>query len=217
MSVGFIVPVLSRFDLFTDLMSTVDMDIRPIVIDNWRENRGVAAAWNMGMQKCLDLGIKYTFISNDDAVFYPGSMFSMYLALRSTNAVMVSAAQNGDPNWDHPIHEGADFCCFAVNVPRLIEHCGWFDENFQPAYFEDNDMHRRIILSGQKSYIVPRAAVRHHGSATQNHTGQPVVPPNRFEDNRRYFSEKWGGVPGQETYATPFNNPEMTIRDWNRR
>ena len=217
MKLALIVPVLNRFDLFTHLIRSVDFPVRPYIIDNWNNNRGVAAAWNEGMLAAQQDGYQYAIISNDDAAFEPGAIERLYSNMIRTGAIFMSANPNGNVPRQGVI-EGADFFCFMIDIPQLIKCCGLFDENFQPAYFEDNDMHYRIILSGKKTYMDTESIAIHHGSSTQYlDRNNPVVPPHQFENNRRYFAEKWGGVPGQEVCTTPYGSPNHTIRDWDRR
>jgi len=214
MSIALIVPVLSRFDLFTRLMASVDVPVHPYVIDNYDNNRGVSGAWNEGMDRAIADGHRYAIISNDDVEFRPGTIHKLYSAMINNNLVIVSANQNVDSP-EESLLESADFYCFMVDMPKLLRVCGRFDQNFTPAYFEDNDMHRRIILAGLTTKIHAGAKAFHHGSATQNGTpGGPVTPPHQFEQNRAYFIRKWGGNPTQESFSTPFDDPNKTIKDW---
>jgi len=217
MNIALIVPVLNRFDLFAQLIKSVDVPVFPIVIDNWNENLGVAAAWNLGVSIAMKEGYRYALIANDDSYYMPRTIEKIYMAMRDTEAVLVS------PNPNHQfapggLIEGADFFNFIIDVPQLLDSCGTFDENFQPAYFEDNDMHYRIRLSGARSYIHTEAIAHHYGSQTQYaDRNNPVCPPHQFENNRRYYTEKWGGQPGQEVCLTPYGSPNHTIKDWDRR
>jgi GT2 family glycosyltransferase len=217
MNIALIVPVLNRFDLFAQLIKSVDVPVFPIVIDNWNENLGVAAAWNLGMSIAMKEGYRYALIANDDSYYMPRTIEKIYMAMRDTEAVLVSP----NPNNQHApggLIEGADFFNFIIDVPQLLDSCGTFDENFQPAYFEDNDMHYRIRLSGARSYIHTEAIAHHYGSQTQYaDRNNPVCPPHQFENNRRYYTEKWGGQPGQEVCMTPYGSPNHTIKDWDRR
>lgn len=217
MDIALIVPVLNRFDLFTGLIRSVDVPVRPVIIDNWIENRGVAAAWNMGMDIAWNDGYRYAIIANDDSYFEPGTITKVFNTLKNNQACLVSPNPNGSIAPQGPI-EGADFFNFMIDIPQLIEKCGYFDENFKPAYFEDNDMHYRIGLAGAKAYIETDANAGHHGSATQNaDPSNPVCPSWQFEQNRNYYREKWGGEPGREVCTTPYGSPNHTIRDWDRR
>lgn len=217
MHFALIVNVLNRFDLFTRMAYSIDESLRLFVIDNYNHNRGCGAGWNEGMLRAKEAGYKYALISNDDVEFHPGALLSLYKTLKESRAGVVSANPNAVFG-SQGVIGGIDFCCFAVDIDQIFHRCGTFDENFHPAYFEDNDMHRRMILAGVECLIDTNAVVTHHGSQTQYFDrNNPVVPPHMFEDNRRYFIEKWGGSPGQETHSTPFGDPNLTIRDWTRR
>jgi len=218
MPIPLIVPVLNRFDLFTDMMSTVDTSIRPYVIDNWKANRGVAASWNEGMRRAMDDGYRYGIITNDDVRFTPGALISMYGALKSSGAVSMSANQNGayQPTG---IEWGIDFFCLAFDMEQLVDQCGWFDENFIPAYFEDNDMAYRISLAGLKTYIDTNAVVNHVGSATQFLHGEDngVCSHFQFEKNRSYYNYKWSALaPGYEFSEHPYRDEAMSFKEWIR-
>lgn len=101
--------------------------------------------------------------------------------------------------------ENPDFSAFMI-TKEGYEKVGEFDENFSPAYFEDNDYHYRINLAGLKAITVPMAVYYHYGSRTSVE-GLPrsIERHQSFERNRQYYIKKWGGMPGKENYKTPFN------------
>lgn len=101
--------------------------------------------------------------------------------------------------------ENPHFSAFMINK-ECYEKVGLFDEGFKPAYFEDNDYHYRINLAGLKAIVYPPAIFYHFGSRTQNEADpQPITSGAQFDINRAYYVTKWGGVPGEETFTTPFN------------
>jgi hypothetical protein len=220
-----ILPCLNRFDMLTETLETVDTPIVPFIIDNWRGNRGVSGAWNLGMQRVLDAGYRYAIISNDDLKFSPGSLRAIYETLKETGAATVSPNQQReirlfnkiDSRYENQgIRAGADFFCFAVDIEQLTQTAGWFDQNFFPAYFEDNDMHYRMNLSGLTGLIHTDYQVFHEVSMTQRFDSKnPVTTGEQFEAHSAYYDKKWGGLPTDETYTTPFNNLDLTVRDWN--
>ena len=80
---------------------------------------------------------------------------------------------------------------------------GNFDENFFPAYFEDNDYCYRMRLNEFERYntdylnpVIYRNSqtILKDSSLNQN-----------FNKNRQYYASKWGGLPSEETFKTPFN------------
>lgn len=221
MTVPMIVPCLNRFDMFTEMFETIDTPVHPFVIDCWRNNRGVSGAWNEGMRRARDAGYRYAVVANDDLKFEPGSLQGIYDTLIDTGAAAVSPNQQRLPrridSFEHDgIRAGADFFCFAIDIEQVTEEAGWFDQNFFPAYFEDNDMHHRMHLKGLTTLLHTDMVVIHEGSATQNYDRKnPNVTSVRFEAHRSYFDRKWGGLPGKTTFATPFNHADVTVRDWN--
>jgi GT2 family glycosyltransferase len=227
MNSALIVPVLKRFDLFTDMIKSIDCEIKPYIVDNYNNNRGVAASWNLGIVRARKDGYRYAVISNDDVVFVKGTIEKLYKSINTTGACIISANQENYINNKGLIkYEDmvdlcknldfyADFSCFIVDIPQLIKKCGYFDENFSPAYFEDDDMRYRMKLAGVQHFIDTDAPIQHLGSQTQNYDPRnPVVTPDMFNKNKNYYVNKWGNLKGKETYTTPFGNPKLTIKEW---
>jgi GT2 family glycosyltransferase len=95
-----------------------------------------------------------------------------------------------------------NWCSFILSVDAYLK-VGKFDENFFPAYFEDNDYFRRmlladvpIIFNGMLNPAIYRNSMTIQKTPELN---------NGFEKNRQYYISKWGGQPTQETFGTPFN------------
>lgn len=188
-----IVPVLHNFEGCCRLLSSINEPFVPVVIDNWVENRGVAAGWNLGIHKSLEMGIEEFVIMNDDAYFKSGSPSDLINALDKNTAFSIPSDEIG-------------FACFAINM-HTISKVGFFDENYILGYHEDNDYAYRCRLEGME-YKVTNTDVVHDGSRTQfwNGTGdnERVVSHERFRLNREYYIKKWGGEPGKETHRSPF-------------
>jgi GT2 family glycosyltransferase len=208
--IGLVVPVLSNFRGLTELMHSVDTDLKPIVIDNYKQNRGVAAGWNLGIDIARMYGCTTAIVANDDIVFYPGTIRKLHRAVQGGYDV-ASAVNRRDFAEGEGADWAIDYSCFAVNPETFFDKFGRFDENFKPAYFEDNDMHRRVTLLGGKSVNLIDAPMYHAGSVTQlagtNDPDTPnrVVSHHQFRLNRDYYQAKWGGWPGEEKFDTPFN------------
>lgn len=219
---GVVVPVLNNFkgavEFFESLYIPSDLHFRPYVIDNWRQNEGVAAAWNKGVERALFDGCDYILISNDDVVMSADVIGELvhFTDVLYDDAVLVTARNVRDwktaddlrHKWvdaKRVLGDNPDFSCFMI-TPQTIQEIGYFDTNFWPAYFEDNDYHYRIKLSPYNAYSVWSAEMFHAGSVTQNKDpNAPVVPAWMFEQNRIYYMNKWGSVPGTEKFTTPFN------------
>lgn len=216
-----IVPVFNQFELFTGFVSTINYPVHPYIIPNWKNNIGVAAAWNSGMRNAIKDGYRYALISNDDVLLEKKSVESCLNIINDTGVAIVS------PNFCVPSRDGQDmyferdlgliesihWSCFIVDMYQLIENCGWFDENFYPAYFEDNDMFYRMHLSGLRHLLDTENGFYHKQSATCI----DVVTQGDWEKCQQYYIEKWGGPPGEETFIRPFNDTENGIDFWKKR
>jgi hypothetical protein len=103
---------------------------------------------------------------------------------------------------------GPDFSCFCVSR-RLGQEVGRFDEGFNPAYFEDNDTHRRIQLAGfEGAAFAPYWHFR-SGSFRASPERRREIQSS-FEHCKRYYCQKWGAPYdmespiGRETFSVPF-------------
>lgn len=77
-------------------------------------------------------------------------------------------------------------CVFAKK--QLFDTIGLFDENFTPAYFEDNDITWRAIFAGFKNFKLSNVYFYHMGSVTGKSLPQLS---ELFERNKKYFFEKY--------------------------
>lgn len=196
------VPVLNSPEYLYDMLDSIDYPIRKIVvIDNGDvvnrdlgdirvikpgHNLGVAASWNMIIK--TNPKAPWWFIVNFDLEFQDGDLGKIdeYMAAHDGLALM-----NG-------------FSAFAVSK-SAIAAAGWFDENFVPAYYEDNDWNYRAKLVGVPAVELENN-IRHYGSVTIG--SNPLYRSanhQSFTRNGSYYLRKWGGMPGQELYQTPFN------------
>jgi GT2 family glycosyltransferase len=234
-SIGLVVPVLNQFKMAVDCIASAKSDQRKIqtyVIPNYRLGIPLSAAWNMGIDQVFSAGHEYALVCNDDVLFAPYTIDALYWAAKVGSHAVVTAqnVRGAMPNPDSILTMpegydsgvqlnpqfggGPDFACFMIGWTAW-NHIGRFDENFVPAYFEDNDYHRRVILSGMEAASVNTAQYYHYGSQTQNADSvNPVVRPEAFVRNRNHYIVKWGGEPGLEAFYHPYNDPSKTWRDW---
>lgn len=112
--------------------------------------------------------------------------------------------QNAKPIWQ----PGPDFSCFCVSR-RFGQEVGRFDEEFYPAYFEDNDAHRRIQLAGfEAGALAPYWHFR-NGTLRTDDQQRAIIQAN-FENCKRRYCAKWGAPYdnsnpiSRETFTTPF-------------
>src|ERR1035437_4542633 len=94
----------------------------------------------------------------------------------------------------------ASWCSFLLSK-NTFEKTGEFDNQFFPAYFEDNDYHIRMKLLGM-SYKVTEKLTPEIFRSSCTIKKDPSLNFN-FDLNRQKYINKWGGIPGQETFKTP--------------
>lgn len=195
MTFSVIVPVLYNFEGCCKLLASIKEPFVPVVVDNWDINRGVAAGWNHGIQRSIDMGIDQFVIMNDDTYFQSGSYPSQLIRELDNETGFVMGEEG--------------FAYFATNK-NAIERIGWFDENIWPAYYEDNDFARRTKLEGMHYKAIIHSKIIHEKSKTQFWKGtsdeERTVSHEQFRNNQKYYFAKWGGGPGDEIHTTPFND-----------
>jgi GT2 family glycosyltransferase len=234
--VAVVVPTLTNkaggYEALQSIRCAFDIWWQPIIVDNWRENRVLSNAWNKGIEEGFLLGADYALVINDDVLFSPWTLTGLVRAFQSNltppNVGMVTAVnlrgQMENPtdifNIEIPSYEthefglNPDFSCFMLDK-KTYEKVGTFDENFNPAYFEDNDYHYRMQLLDIQAISTQWAPFYHYGSQTQNNDpNHPVVPSDAFIRNRWYYQNKWGGEPGQEVFKRPYNDDSMPVNKW---
>jgi len=192
-----------------------------IVVHEPGVERSVAGAWNKGCELALADGAEYlAFVANDTqlredcldelVVFGERSATDLWSAISFNNRSHI------DPN---EVTDGADFSCFMIRAETLLRH-GFFDPNYRPAYFEDNDYYGRVVLGNGQCAVVHRAQFFHHGSMTIREDAEMRHHVSHwFEKNRAYFSKKWGVSEPENSregvlrryYRHPFNDPKKPL------
>lgn len=219
--IAVIMPILTQHKMALEAVSTVKTRYHWefIPICNWLNGFTVAESWNHGMGLAKERGCTHALILNDDVLLSSVSVDRLMAAMASDPEIAIVTCRDYRDYWElkqNPyatitfvpeetyISDGPDFAAFMIDM-NAYEDIGPFDENFRPAYFEDNDYCYRTILKKYKCVSHMGAPFYHYGSQTQNGGGQPVVPGLQFELNRDYYMSKWGGPPGQERWTVPFN------------
>lgn len=216
------IPIYNRRDLLLRCVASIDHPVeRLVVVQNGYEdgtveppkcvkdftlirhpNAGVAASWNEVIKL---FPADWWLIANNDIQFTPGDLTRMDEAI-----------QRGEVGCYYGNH-GASW--FGV-TKAAIQAVGLFDENFFPAYLEDCDWSCRADLLGVNRTTVQECRSIHGdakstGSCTIM-SDQAVRDKNHRTHGRNfeYYRRKWGGINGQETFKTPFNEPNWPIQHW---
>ena len=146
-----IIPVLNRYDLLDALLDSINYPVDNIVVIdnggkysrnqnnltilNMPNNIGVASSWNLGI-KCFPEADYWTF-SAIDVILKEDTI--QKTALYSKRGVM-NISNYG-------------FSYFSIGAD-FLEEVGLFDENFFPAYYEDEDFEKRARVMGLGNRIV---------------------------------------------------------------
>lgn len=177
----------------------------------FRVNRGLSRSWNDGIIEGFEAGAEIVVVANDDIAFGPGDLDRLVgVASRDRSAYIVTCAGPHQVNrrW-LPSH---GYACFAINRIAL-ELLGCFDENFFPAYCEDQDYARRALLAGLHEENCADSQVIHRGSASIGRDAE-LAAANAYthQRNLEYYRRKWGGDAGAETFSNPFADCTVGLR-----
>lgn len=219
--VGVVIPVLNGFqDAIVALSRIRTKRIwTPYIGTQWDENKALSAVWNEQSMQAFKDGCTYSLVINDDAWVFPHTIDMLIERMQETGVLLVSATNtheqaiskiefNGNP-------AGLDFSCFLIHY-STFDRVGFFDENFYPAYFEDNDYHYRMKLLGLEAYGLADALFYHkdNGSNTVRRLPSEENFHRHFQNSRDYFIKKWGGMPDTpDLFTTPYNEGG-SVKEW---
>ena len=180
MKIGLVIPILNNFDQAVDMIysAKTDYELKIYIQPQYRYQVPLAAAWNTGIRQAIADKCDVIIVSNDDVLFSEKTI--TYLA-RETMAMPQDYVMAFpvdvfddliDPTqilWDDEVTgdetksiEDQSFACFAIRSD-FFDKCGTFDENFDPAWWEDTDMKYRIKLLGFRTFqtSIPYVHIRH--------------------------------------------------------
>ena len=161
-------------------------DMPNVVLLEQTENLGVAKSWNL---LCTEINKNhdYALILNDD----------IYLGKKEWDI------QNLLENYKSDFYVTTQAWCAFILPKKTFNKVGYFDTNFYPAYYEDNDYHYRMKLLGMKYMAIPFLNPFVY-KASMTIDKNPEL--RKFiQDNKDYYEKKWGGFPNKETFKKPFN------------
>jgi GT2 family glycosyltransferase len=150
------------------------------------ENLGVATSWNLLCKKIYE-NHEYALILNDD----------IYLGRKEWEVI------NLLDNFKKFFYcTMLDWCAFIV-PKKTFKVIGDFDEQFFPAYYEDNDYHYRIKLKGEGIFQIPFLNPFLYQASKTSEKDPTILPKVKF--NKELYIKKWGGEPNKETFKKPYN------------
>lgn len=161
-----------------------------------KENQGFSKGNNQGLEIAEG---KYIGFLNNDILLSQNWFEEIEKVFQNENAGFVSPRQI-NPYYDKaneknylkyfkpkPYAKDFDECVFSCVITKrsVIDDIGVFDENYSPAFFEDNDFKFRAINSGYGVYVANECCFFHFGSITSAGLNY------KFTKNKEYFYSKY--------------------------
>ena len=165
----------------------------PGVVHRFSENRGVAAAWNTGIQLARAPVIA---VLNSDCMVEPGWDEALYEAVTTGRRIAFPYTDHCDgEGFRQPDQAGTAGWCFML-TREVLEEIGVFDERFSPAYGEDTDYWHRAWELGIDLSPVPAARVTHarRSSVNEDDRAEMLLLAHRY---------KYGWKHGVDPLAAP--------------
>lgn len=166
-------------------------------------NMGVAASWNW-IAKTMPDEPAWLMV-NEDAWFLPGYLEKI---CRCTDA---------NPN--EPIiylnNSNAYYCFVWTKAGR--ERCGLFDENFWPAYYEDNDMRVRHRMMGIEKFVyaLPDLPPLPHGKPSVGGMNYGAMIQGCGLLGRAYWYRKYGSFDFEKSsFPYPYKDHRIKPNEW---
>jgi hypothetical protein len=193
-----------------EAMLTADLSA-PVQVVHDRE-RSVAGAWNRGIELAAEAGLDPYLITAVDVAAGTGMIDALlhFGERRPDVPVWSSTASAKLAGAAEESLCRCDFSCFMLRRSTIARH-GWFDREYRPAYFEDNDYGTRVVLSGLEPRQVLAARHLHEGSATIKVDPEMAAHVRHwFGHNQERFRAKWGTLSDdyptirRKCHGTPF-------------
>lgn len=165
-----------------------------------QENLGFSKGNNQGLEIATG---EYIGFLNNDILLSPNWFEEIEKVFQDTNAGFVSPRQINPyydkankrnylkyfskQNYTKPYAKDFDECVFSCVITKrsVIDSLGNFDENYSPAFFEDNDLKFRAINSGYDVLVANTCCFFHFGSVTSSGLNY------KFTKNKEYFYSKY--------------------------
>lgn len=198
------IPTINRADLLEEALDvyTKNWKRQILIIDNGKQiiqprssvkvlkmpqNLGVSGSWNYACNLLFGQGYTHICLLNDDVIW------------KKTQEEVDNFIKDNPTDF----YVGMGTWCNLVLPKNTWDIVGPFDENFFPAYFEDNDYCYRMRLAGLKrinsEFFSPEVFRNSQTIARDKSLNK------NFDLNKEKYKQKWGGYPLEETFKTPYN------------
>ncbi len=217
-----------------DLLRGHEKDL--IVVNNWKDddvhlicqgfcnrgaevwdcrfNLGLAATWNLGLQRMAEDDCDFLIVLSPSVIFT--KPFQLFI-----DEVIKAETANPNRYSQYLSDYTVNLHCF---VRTRLGHklIGYYDENFWPIYHEDTDLCVRQLVQ-QKTGEHPFEMMKLECDfiSTQGYSlscAASLELMHLFQSNSQrhleYFRKKWGCDYGGKHYDHPFNNPNIHFNKW---
>lgn len=227
---GLLLRLVRSIDVTVGCLHVIDQQVEPLTAEQLLElrtaakwhceqvlfsthpNSGCAGAWN---EIVRTVPAPWWMLVNDDIAFTPGDLEAM------CHAVEYSRVPDSAPGqYTLAAVYGNHGASWWAVTRSGIEQVGLFDENLWPAYLEDCDWNRRRALVAMPDLTLDCVQAEHGQKFQRGSCTMGANPDMRrfiqwcHGQGFNYYKEKWGGLNGAETYATPFNDPSWPLWAW---
>lgn len=165
-----------------------------ILIEN--SENCLAKAWNIGLKKAFE-SEDYAFVSGLDLICPQEDQLDDMINIlkKNPNFGMVAATPLNAGFGEQPMQHGDGSFSFYCISKKCFEDVGDFDEQYKPAYFEDNDYLERLWLKGYQPKRLP-IYYYHIGQGTVKHGSEIQKQyPGFMQKNLEIFKNTYGKVP----------------------
>lgn len=165
-------------------------------------NLGVAGSWNWGCREAFSQGAKFVTLASSSIRFWDGG----HMLARTADL----AAENSQ--WPYGFESMNGWHLFTLGR-KTWETVGEFDEQFWPAYYEDNDYIWRMRCAGilepaggdRALRKIPWVGALKYGCEDAHTIKAGLITVDLSALEARYVA-KWGGKPGSETIRGHIND-----------
>ncbi len=172
------------------------------------EQKSLAGCWNLGLRNAWVAGYDRALVVNNDVELRSDTARLLW----ECHAEFVSGIgvdkENLAPRTFEILKKSErpfpDFSCFMI-AKQVTDKIGWFDEDYFPAYAEDNDMHVRTYRVGIIACAVDLPFLHHAAGTLKNSQPFEQAAIRRGAGrNRERFRAKYGCLPGSPEYSALF-------------
>lgn len=164
-------------------------------------NTGFSSVTNQGWNSALEDGYSLVAIFNNDNLVGEGWLPPLLEALQTFKKVgMVTGFlhPNKESMDSDPVDKGKlQFVPWMKGGPwlfrvRVFTEIGGFDEDFNPAWFEDDDFLTRMALNGIMFGLVRNSIGIHYDGVTRKGELKKRMGESFYQDNFYRYCHKWG-------------------------